>query len=302
MEAGRPAYKLSSGRRAVLPLHDALVHEKWLAVAHLDAGNHEGKIFLAAPVATEDLLDLAVEEEVVMWDTKEGHLVAQTQKHISGLVLGSKPLRNIPQERTLPVLLEAVRSDPSLLSWPEHFDQWQARILSLRIWRPLDGWPDVRMVTLLAQLDEWLAPALTQVRSRNDLQRIKVMDHLLALLPWPLPQKLDELAPSHLTVPTGSQIRLQYHDDGAPPVLAVRLQEMFGQLQTPTVNEGRNKVLLHLLSPAYRPVQVTQDLHSFWQNTYHEVRKDLRGRYPKHHWPEDPWTAEAVRGVKRKGS
>ena len=115
-----------------------------------------------------------------------------------------------------------------------------------------------------------------------------------------LTQKIDTVAPRQLPVPSGSMINLQYFSDGRAPVMGVRLQEMFGLLETPTVNEGRNKIMLHLLSPGYKPVQVTQDLKSFWQTTYHEVRKELRMRYPKHHWPEDPWTAEAVRGVKRR--
>jgi ATP-dependent helicase HrpB len=126
------------------------------------------------------------------------------------------------------------------------------------------------------------------------------MAMLESQLPWALQSRLAELAPAKLKVPSGSMIRLQYFPDGSTPVLAVRLQEMFGLLDTPSVNEGRTQVLLHLLSPASRPVQVTQDLRSFWQNTYPQVRKELRIRYPRHFWPEDPWTAEAVRGVKRR--
>jgi ATP-dependent helicase HrpB len=121
-----------------------------------------------------------------------------------------------------------------------------------------------------------------------------------SIIPWEKQQLLNKLAPAHIEVPSGSMIKLKYNMHGDAPVLDVRLQEMFGMLQTPAVNEGRNKIMIHLLSPGYKPVQVTQDLNSFWRNTYHEVRKELRARYPKHHWPEDPFTAVAVRGIKRR--
>jgi len=122
---------------------------------------------------------------------------------------------------------------------------------------------------------------------------------LTSILPWELQQQFNKLAPTKLEVPSGSMIALEYLNDGSAPVMKVRLQEVFGMLETPSVNEGRTKIILHLLSPGYKPVQVTQDLKSFWQTTYHEVRNELRRRYPRHHWPEDPWTAQAVRGTKR---
>ncbi|EMR01845.1 ATP-dependent RNA helicase HrpB [Cesiribacter andamanensis AMV16] len=178
--------------------------------------------------------------------------------------------------------------------------QWQARVLSLRQWRPQEAWPEVSTERLLATAADWLAPYLRGVRRRDDFKRLELLQILQSSLPWELQQQLARLAPLSLEVPTGSQIRLEYRPDGSPPILAVRLQEVFGLLETPRINEDHTPVLMHLLSPGYRPVQVTQDLHSFWKNGYAEVRKEIRGRYPKHHWPEDPWTAEAVRGVKRK--
>jgi ATP-dependent helicase HrpB len=188
-----------------------------------------------------------------------------------------------------------------VLPWTEGTAEWQARVLSLRTWRPDEPWPDVSHEHLLATVAEWLGPYLDPaIRRREDFGKLNLNNILPGLLPWPLAGRLDELAPASIKVPSGSQIRLQYFAEGSDPVLAVRLQEMFGLLHTPTVNEGRTRVLLHLLSPGYRPVQVTQDLKSFWENTYQVVRKELRVRYPKHSWPEDPWTAEAVRGVKRK--
>jgi ATP-dependent helicase HrpB len=152
----------------------------------------------------------------------------------------------------------------------------------------------------LETVGEWLSPYLNGVRREGELKKLDKATMLRGLLSWELQKKLDDLAPAKIEVPTGSMIRLRYFDDGASPVLEVRLQELFGLADTPTVNDGRIKVILHLLSPGYKPVQVTQDLRSFWETTYHEVRKELRRRYPKHSWPEDPWTAEPVRGAKRR--
>jgi ATP-dependent helicase HrpB len=173
--------------------------------------------------------------------------------------------------------------------------------MSLKAWRSNEPWPDVSDHALLVSLPDWLGPHLSLVARRSDLTQLDLMNILLGLLPWELQNKLDVLAPARIEVPSGSMIRVQYFADGRSPIMEVRLQEIFGLLETPTINEGRTQVVMHLLSPGFKPVQVTQDLHSFWQNTYFEVRKELRTRYPKHSWPENPWTAQAVRGVKRKG-
>ncbi|AHM60103.1 ATP-dependent helicase HrpB [Flammeovirgaceae bacterium 311] len=295
-------YRLASGRAARLPEADPLGNEQWLAIAHMDAGKGEGKIFLAAPINPKDLLAFAKEQDVIGWDSARGELVAIKELRIGDVVLESRPLGSIPEADRLRLLCGAVKADgENLLSWTEDVKQWQARVLSLRSWRSSEAWPDVSLPALLQSPEQWLMPYLGVVRRQDDFRRLELLQILQSSLPWELQQRLDQLAPLTLEVPTGSHIRLAYRADGSPPILAVRLQEMFGLLETPLINEGRTSVLLHLLSPGYRPVQVTQDLHSFWQNTYAAVRKDLRGRYPKHHWPEDPWTAEAVRGVKRRG-
>lgn len=294
-------YRLVNGRTARLPEADPLAHKEWIAIAHMDAGRGEGKIFLAAPLDPKDVLGLAAEKEVVGWDSQKGELLARTELRLGDILVESKPLPAVSEEKRLQILCNAVRAEgDNLLNWSEEVQQWQARILSLRQWRPQEDWPDVSTDTLLQKPEQWLAPYLQGVRRRDDFKRLDLLQMLQSSLDWKLQQQLNGLAPLTIEVPTGSQIRLAYRPDGSAPLLAVRLQEMFGLLETPTINEGRTSVLLHLLSPGYRPVQVTQDLHSFWQNTYAAVRKDLRGRYPKHHWPEDPWTAEAVRGVKRK--
>lgn len=293
-------YKLANGRIVKLPEHDALAREPWLAVAHLDAGTNEGKIFLAAPLDEADLQHRATETETVKWDSTRG-IVAQLEKRIGNTVLSSKPLQQIPETKRVAVLLQALRDEGlQLVGWEETHTEWQNRILSLRTWRKDEAWPDVTTENLLATADVWLTPYLNNITKRNELQKLDLLNILTGLLPWDLQPKADKIAPVRLPVPSGSQIKLTYYNDGRAPVMEVRLQEMFGLLETPTINEGRTKILLHLLSPGYKPVQVTQDLKSFWQTTYHEVRKELRMRYPKHHWPEDPWTAEAVRGVKRK--
>lgn len=294
-------YKLANGRTALLPQHDPLMREEWIAIANLDAGMKEGKIFLAAPVDKEYLLSRAYEQEVVKWDTDRGVITAQLESRIGNVVIAAKPLQKISDALRIKILCDAVREEGlKLLNWTADNTQWQSRVLSIRTWNKDQSWPDVSEPSLLGTVEEWLAPFLGSANKRSDLQRLDVQPMLDAILSWEQQQLISKLAPTRLQVPSGSQITVHYFKDAAPPVMEVRLQEMFGLPETPGVNDGRTKVLLHLLSPGYKPVQVTQDLKSFWHTTYHEVRKELRMRYPKHHWPEDPWTAEAVRGIKRK--
>lgn len=295
-----PSFKLSNGRRGGLQQHDPLADAEWLAIGLMDAGLQEGRIHLAAPVHPEDLKGLMRTQHVLSWDHQQGILLAQEEQRIGSLLVSAKPFKELQADECVEAVCKAIRQEPGLLPWTEAITDWQTRVLSLHVWRPGEDWPDVSMEALLDGLEEWLGPYVGQIRRRDDFKKLDLMGLLSGLLPWPKPQQLDQLAPSKVEVPTGSQIRLEYFADGRPPILAVRLQEMFGQMDTPTVNQGRNPVLIHLLSPAYRPCAVTQDLRSFWANAYADVRKDLRGRYPKHSWPEDPFTAEAVRGVKKK--
>jgi ATP-dependent helicase HrpB len=294
-------YKLTNGRVVRLPDHDPLLRENWLVAAQLDSSGAEGKIFMAAPVHEDDLVHRAKEREIIKWDTGRGMITATREKQIGNVTLSSVPLTEISDDLRITVLCEALREEGlRLLNWGEAHAEWQSRVLSLRVWRPEEGWPDVSDNVLLATADEWLSPYLANVSKRIDFNRLELQTILSGILPWELSTKLDKLAPPRLLVPSGSPIKLKYYNDGRLPIMEVRLQEMFGLLETPTVNEGRIKILLHLLSPGYKPVQVTQDLKSFWQTIYHEVRSELRRRYPKHHWPEDPWTAEAVRGAIRR--
>ena len=296
-------YKLANGRVAKLPDHDPLHREPWLCIAQLDAGKTEGKIFLAAPVHEEELISKSVETETVRWDRERGMIAASLEKRIGNLVLSTNPFSKIAEEKRIEILLEAFREEGfKLLNWGEEQTEWQARVMSVAVWRPDEGWPDVSEENLLQTAGDWLAPYLSQVSKRADFQRLEMNSILQGILPWNLNAQLDRLAPPKLKVPSGSLIKLSYFKDGRSPIIEVRLQEMFGLTETPSINEGRTKIILQLLSPGYKPVQVTQDLKSFWQTTYHEVRKELRMRYPRHHWPEDPWTAEAVRGAKKRVS
>ncbi|GEM86569.1 ATP-dependent helicase HrpB [Meiothermus granaticius] len=301
-EGSRTRYRLSGGRGVRLSEEDPLAGSGWLVAAHLDAGNEEGRVFLAAPVHPEELKPLAQTVEAVGWDAKAGALIARQELRLGQVLLESQPLQHLSEARRVAILLEVVRSEGlELLPWSEALRQWQARVLSLRSWRPQEGWPEVSDAGLLEGLEAWLGPWLGGISRREGFQRLDLGPILTGLLSWEQQRRLDELAPTHLEVPSGSRIRLTYSPEGSPPVLAVKLQELFGLADTPRVNAGRTPVMLHLLSPAQRPIQITQDLRSFWQNTYPEVRKELRGRYNKHPWPEDPWSAEPTRKTHRRG-
>jgi ATP-dependent helicase HrpB len=301
VEKGSNRYRLANGRVAKLPDHDPLLKEKWLAIAHLDAGMGEGNIFTAAPLSEEDLLEIAESREQIRWDDNRQMLIAETEKHVSGLVIMARPLQNISEELRINALLRVIREQGlKILGWSDSQHAWQARVMSLKIWRPNEAWPDVSDESLLRTADQWLSPFLLNITKGSELLKLALHEILPTILPWELSSKLDLLVPAKMEVPSGSMIAIQYFQDGRPPVMEVRLQEVFGLTETPAVNEGRTKIIMHLLSPGFKPVQVTQDLKSFWNNTYAEVRKELRTRYPKHSWPDDPWTAQAIRGAKKR--
>ncbi|MGC4022750.1 MAG: ATP-dependent helicase HrpB [Cyclobacteriaceae bacterium] len=298
-----PRYKLANGRIAHLQDHDTLLQKQWLVVAAMDIGAAEGKIFSAAPVNESDLIPFANEIENAMWDKDRGMISSTIEKRIGSLVLTTRQSSKIDEQLKIKILCDAVREEGlQLLNWDETQMQWQARVMSLRKWRSDESWPDVSTENLMVTLENWLSPFLSDVNKRTDFQRLDLQSILASILPWEQQQQFDKLVPVRLEVPSGSLIKIEYSIDGDLTVMKVRLQEVFGLSETPTVNNGKTKVLLHLLSPGYKPVQVTQDLKSFWNTTYHQIRKELRIRYPKHHWPEDPWTAEAVRGAKRRNS
>lgn len=294
-------YKLINGRMARLSAGDPMVGASWLIAAHLDAGDAEGRIFLAAAIDPVQLIPISVDVELVRWDDTHERIVGAMETRVGALVLEHRQLMRISTERRCAVICDMIREKGlRVLDWPEAFEQWRARVMSLRRWNPEESWPDVSDERLLETLETWLGPYLDSVSSLQDLQRIGTDAAASSLLSWDEQQRLDTLAPMRIKVPSGSEIKLKYGSDGRPPVLEVRLQEIFGWMDTPSINAGRTKVLLHLLSPGFRLVQVTGDLPSFWNTGYAEVKKELRRRYPKHSWPDDPRTAVAVRGAVRK--
>lgn len=301
LEKHNERYKLMNGRVARLPSHDPLMHAEWLVVAQLDAGSGEGKIFMAAPVHEEDLIPQASAVQQVRWNAERGVVEGVKELKIGNLVLAQKKLTVIPDDQRIHVLCTVIQEiGIAILGFSEAVRELQARVGSLKSWRSKEDWPDLSDDYLVQHVHDWLPPFLQHVNSLNELQKLDWYSILMTLIPWDLQRRLDELAPVRLEVPSGSMIKIQYATDGSSPVMEVRLQECFGLLETPTVNEGRVKMLMHLLSPGFKPVQVTQDLKSFWSTTYHEVKKELKRRYPKHAWPDDPFTAKAVRGVVRR--
>ncbi|QTT84815.1 ATP-dependent helicase HrpB [Pseudomonas chlororaphis] len=304
---GGAEYRLANGRAALFSETDSLMKQPWLVIADLGSrqGQREERIYLAADFDPA-LFDSVLAEQVrsvdqLDWDEREGVLRAERQRKVGELVLSREPLTGLDEAARCQALVNLVRRKGlELLPWTPELRQWQARVALLR---QLDleakgesEWPDVSDAALLKSLESWLLPYLGKVSRLSHFANLELAGIVHNLLPWPLPQRLDELAPHHLRVPSGSSIRLDYSEQ--PPILAVRLQELFGLAETPRIAGGRQVVKLHLLSPARRPVQVTQDLANFWRSTYAEVKKDLKGRYPKHYWPDDPLVAEATARAK----
>lgn len=294
-------FQLANGKFAMAGHKDDLAHEPWLAVASIDARDGLGKIFLASPLNPIDLQPLLEKKEVVSWDTRKGGLSATQDLRIGSIILQSKPMPDPPEEFRVKAISEAIEKEGAqLLNFSPEVTQWQNRILSLKKWRPQDKWPDVSTSTLLATNIEWLEPYLQSVKKPEDLQKLNLLEILHHHLDYDKQQQLDTLCPQKIEVPSGSKIKLEYHKNGETPVLAVRIQEVFGMENTPAINDGRIPLLLHLLSPGYKPVQVTTDLNSFWNNTYFEVKKELKRRYPKHVWPDEPWLEKATSRAKKR--
>jgi ATP-dependent helicase HrpB len=295
-------YLLSNGRGAILREGDPLCTEEFIVAAHLD-GAREARIFLAAGLHREDLVqyhgDRIHTEVVVQWDDRNGCVQARQQQGIGELVIQDAPLKDVDPAELVVTLLEGIRlRGLACLPWSDAARALQARIQFVH--EHIDpNWPDVSDDKLLATLESWLPPYLNKMSRLSHLERLDLHAILLAQLSWEQQRRLEQWVPTHISVPSGSRIRIDYTQ--FPPVLAVRLQEMFGLAETPRIADGKIAVLLHLLSPAQRPVQVTQDLAGFWQSSYHAVKKDLKGRYPKHHWPDDPLQAQATARAKRKG-
>lgn len=293
---GHGRYRLAGGSYVQLDDQDPLMAYDWLAVASM---GH--RIFLASPVSLEALRTMARVVPSVSWDRHEGRVVARRESRIGLLVLDAQPLTGDVTERRMELLCEVVkREGASLLTLDEEVQSLQRRVAAVAGWHPELNLPNLSSSAVYARADEWLPLYAASAWSAAELRRIDMQQVLWGMLSYEQQQQVDRLAPSHIQVPSGSRIRVDYRQGAEAPVLSVRLQECFGLTDTPRVDDGRRPVLMELLSPGFKPVQLTQDLHSFWETTYFEVRKELRRRYPKHHWPDHPLEAEAVRGVKRK--
>ena len=301
-------YRLASGANVQLDAADQQSAHSWLAIASLySATGTTGRVFLAAPIAPDDLEKEFVKEvDNIAWDTKQGCVVMQREQRIGKLILSQKPIHDADKERLKGIVCEAMKKDGlTMMAWSEKaVEQVQRRVAQVAAWHPEMALPDVSTEHLLSTAADWLPFYLEEggrvKTSVQELRKLNLAEIIWNILPYEAQLEVDRLAPTHIEVPTGSHIRIDYRSGAEAPVLSVRLQECFGMESTPCVDDGRQPLLMELLSPGFKPVQLTQDLASFWQGTYFEVRKELRRRYPKHYWPENPLEAEAVRGVKRK--
>jgi len=303
-----PRYHLSGGSGAALEAADSLGGEKYLAIGHLAPNNHkalrfkgsqESRIYLTAPLDEADIWDIFSDQimtvEQVEWDERRQLVQARKRQMLGQLVIHEEKLKNPasgPESgQVMSALCHGIRKmGLASLPWDKQSIALRARILFCARYDPAGKWPDLSDEALLAGLEDWLGPYLEGIMSREQLSKLALAEILKNFLTWPQREALDRLAPSHYRVPSGSKITLDYRDD--PPVLAVRLQEMFGLDKTPAIMAGKVTLLVHLLSPAGRPIQVTQDLENFWGSSYEAVKKDMKGRYPKHHWPDDPLAAQ----------
>jgi ATP-dependent helicase HrpB len=300
--AGR--YLLTSGRGATLPEAQSLARSEFLVVADLDAGDRDALIRLAAPIQRreleEDFAERIDRRERFEWDSREQAVVARDEQWLGQLKLDERRIERPDPARLSAAMLVGVRElGIGALPWSKQARALQARLMfARRVDDPARAWPDVGDEALLSTLDRWLAPWIDGMSRKEHLARLDLVAVLSALIDWPAQQRLNAFAPTHLVVPSGSRIPIDYSTDA--PSVSVRLQEVFGLQVTPTVGDGRVPLTLQLLSPARRPVQVTRDLASFWSRGYPEVKKELKGRYPKHYWPDDPLTAEPTSRAKRR--
>jgi len=299
---GKGTFLLANGRGAVMDPLEPLAREDFLVAVDLDGNRRNARIYRAVACSAATLMEQFAERvrwvETVAWNPDRQAVAARRDLKLDALTLQSENLAASDPQKLAQAMLEGIRQQGlDCLPWTRDLRRWQHRVCFLvRLEGDRQSWPDVSDDGLLKNLAQWLAPYLTGVSRLRDLARIELKKALVNMLSFQQRQLLDQLAPTHLTVPSGSRIPIDYSAD--VPVLAVRLQEMFGLSETPAVAGGRQRLLIHLLSPAARPVQITQDLAGFWQTGYPEVKKELKGRYPKHYWPDNPLKAQATARVR----
>lgn len=295
-------YRLASGDNAIVNPKDDLASHEWLAVAELNASS--GNVFLASPLRKETLPALAKMRDNIYWDSKKGQVIARNELYIGSLVVESRQIQGDCNKQIIKVLCEAcAKEGRSMLDFSDEVERLQRRISVVALWHPELELPDLSTERILKTAEEWLPFYLENggklKTNITELKKIDLCAAIWAMLSYEQQRAVDRLAPSHIVVPTGSRIRVDYRQGADVPVVSVRLQECFGLADTPCVDDGKRPVLMELLSPGFKPVQLTSDLRSFWRSAYFEVRKELRRRYPKHYWPDAPSEAEAVRGVRR---
>jgi ATP-dependent helicase HrpB len=304
-------YLLANGRMARLFDDSALHGEPWVVASELRFEAKDALLLRGAPVDEVYLRQAFAahfhEGDEVRWDAQRRALASERIARFDGIVLSAKPAGRVDPAQAAQALTDAVRDlGLQCLSWSEVLSQWRIRVQCVRAWLPELGLPDLSDDALLASLHAWLKPAFAGKTRLDALDEAALGDALKAGLDWSLRQRVDALAPTRMTVPSGMERRIEYalddHGGPASPVLAVKLQELFGLAETPRIAERRVPLTLHLLSPAGRPLQVTQDLHGFWERTYPEVKKEMKGRYPRHPWPDDPWNATATHRAKPRGT
>jgi ATP-dependent helicase HrpB len=304
-EEGGGRFVHMQGRGVRLSRDSHLGGSAYLIAVSVDAGEKtEGFVHLAAPVAEEILREeQAGRIETVRrvgWDRQENRIIAALEERYGALVLSTRTF--VPSDdEAAPILCDVIRTTPGLLVLSTAAQQLQARVALLKRAFPEENWPDLSNDAIFSRPEEWLPAWLGGIRTAQQLQALDLLPPLRSLLTREQGRLLEERTPAAITVPSGSRVTIDY-TAGPQPVLAVKLQEMFGLADTPTIAGGRVKLLLHLLSPARRPVQITQDLKAFWNSSYPLVKKELKGRYPKHPWPDDPWNAAPTRRVKPRGT
>ncbi len=297
-------YLLSNGRGAFFSAPEPIAAEDWIVAADLDGGAREARIFSALPTTRAeieaDFADRIVRERIVEWDPRSEAVVAVERRRLGALTIEERPAKDLDESERQAAMIAGIRAMGLLcLPWTKSSEMLRQRVALLRRVEG-EAWPDWSNAALLVGLETWLGPFLGKAARRAHLADIDPGEALLASLDWKQRKKIDAEAPTHVEVPTGNRIAIDYSVD--PPVLAVRLQEMFGCRDTPRLAGGRVPVVLHLLSPARRPVQVTQDLAGFWRGTYKDVKRDLKGQYPKHVWPDDPLAAAPTARAKPRGT
>ncbi|MCZ3384371.1 ATP-dependent helicase HrpB [Kosakonia sp. SOY2] len=298
-------YQLANGMGATLDADDALNRHEWLIAPLLLQGSAspDARILLALPLDIDALVTrcphLLQQSDTVEWDEVQGTLKAFRRSQIGQLTLKVQPLAKPSEEELHRAMLNGIRDKGlRVLNWTSDAEQLRLRLHCAAKWLPEVGWPAVDEASLLENLEQWLLPQMSGIRSLRELKALDLSQALQNAMPWSLRQRLDSELPAHYTVPTGSRIAIRYHEDN-PPALAVRMQEMFGEATTPVIAQGRVALVLELLSPAQRPLQITRDLSAFWAGAYREVQKEMKGRYPKHVWPDDPANTAPTRRTKK---